>query len=1194
MLLFLTLVFAALEDVPTSPLAGQVVDAAGSPVAGADVLLTGLPEVNGVPVVAKGKTDADGRFALERPAKLAREGGWRAVRLWVSHPGDQMAIVAFPGPLPTADQPVRVALPPRGHTEFRVEGPDGRPVGGARVRAKSIAPYFVEPPAELAARVEATTDADGLATLDALSGERVSHVEVEADGLGIQPRDFNPPLGGPRRIRLRRAGSLEGRFVTEDGRPLPGWKVSATTQANDEAGPWSVRVGRTETVPLAEDGRFRFPAIAAGALDLWVDWPDGPDPDVLPAWPQTMIVEAGKVNRVEIPVRLAATIEGVIRERGTGAPIPGVRLYLFRPGESSGANTRTDAEGRFRFRSLPGKARVGINEVPTGFIQAPAAFRDEFRVPAPPGRVVLPPVELSRAAPPLRGVVRDASGASVTGAEVSGNWTFVESNAAISGNVATTADAEGRFAVAGIAPDAKVSLTARKGDRATGAPVEARGGQDAEVTLTVKPRKVVAIAGRVVDQDGTPLAGAAVSFNAQERRAGQNSTGWRQLNFESGQWIYTGPDGTFRTPGELRREGAEYRAQAIANGYTSLQSPWTPAGDADVVRLGDLVLRRENGLRVVSGRVVDAAGAPVAGARVLQRGDGPRPTEAVTDAAGRFRLPGVEGGQVLICAEATGFRLGGAIAGPDGPVGIRLTRVGEAVRPLGRAHEPMTRAAERALGLSLLEPALDELRSRQQVMGLLTADDLLARLAPDRGVAMLEERVVSRPSEALTQVALARFEDDAGAAVATLDADRSGAVRAHGLLALADLAAAIAPARRADLLDRALAEARRLDQAETKLLFMGEIADRWLESFDLDRAAPILREGQKILEAVRPEVFGYQVAPFGEALAAVDLPAAEAFLARRAPGGSDDIGTKMRDRGAMAVRLAVADPAAAERLARDLKEVPNFYETTAYLLRIARNMARADLPRARAMLELLDDPTMPVDPGRGPLKPYGLSLLAEARADTDPEGARGLLDEAFDGLRAVAEASLGRPTSPPVASVMASLLPLVERIQPGRLAECLWLAVACRPGRPESLQASWTGAEGQWVGEVLCLAALVSRYDRAMAAVIYEPAGARLPALAGQENGGGLLNGGVASPLKMLTAYDPRALAALIERLPAPARVTRDNGQGWVSPSLENLARLAGAEVLGLPPGARRDAELQTPFGTWPARGNGRFLRQWP
>jgi hypothetical protein len=171
---------------------------------------------------------------------------------------------------------------------------------------------------------------------------------------------------------------------------------------------------------------------------------------------------------------------------------------------------------------------------------------------------------------------------------------------------------------------------------------------------------------------------------------------------------------------------------------------------------------------------------------------------------------------------------------------------------------------------------------------------------------------------------------------------------------------------------------------------------------------------------------------------------------------------------------------------------------------------------------------------------------------------------------------------------MAGLLPLVERLQPDRVAERLWLAVACRPARAEPMEANQ-------VASLLALAMQVSRYDREMAAVIYAPAEARLPEMSGQEYGGGLFNNGFGhNALKLLAAYDSHALTSLIEHLPESARVTKDDGQGWPFANVEIQARLAGAEMLGQPPEARRHAALATSFDVWPVEANGRSGRQWP
>ena len=113
-------------------------------------------------------------------------------------------------------------------------------------------------------------------------------------------------------------------------------------------------------------------------------------------------------------------------------------------------------------------------------------------------------------------------------------------------------------------------------------------------------------------------------------------------------------------------------------------------------------------------------------------------------------------------------------------------------------------------------------------------------------------------------------------------------------------------------------------------------------------------------------------------------------------------------------------------------------------------MARADLPRARKILDTIDDPTGPASFPRPALVPYGLGLMASELAATDPAQARGLLDEAFAGLRKVADRA-GRQghSIPPVSCVMAELLPMVERLEPDRLEERLWLAAACRASLAE-------------------------------------------------------------------------------------------------------------------------------------------------
>ena len=121
--------------------------------------------------------------------------------------------------------------------------------------------------------------------------------------------------------------------------------------------------------------------------------------------------------------------------------------------------------------------------------------------------------------------------------------------------------------------------------------------------------------------------------------------------------------------------------------------------------------------------------------------------------------------------------------------------------------------------------------------------------------------------------------------------------------------------------------------------------------------------------------------------------------------------------------------------------------------------------------------------------------MASELAATDPAEARGLLDEAFARLRKVASEREWQAPIRAVSSAMAALLPLVERLEPDRLEERLWLAAACR--------APLRRAAGHRTRSrrAVILAMLVSRYDRAMAAAIIAPALERLPELLADSSG---------------------------------------------------------------------------------------------
>ena len=1176
----------------TVPLRGTVVGPHEEPVAGALVLLSGLPA--GTPGLARGKTDDRGRVTLDRPARLVGEGRYRAFRVWAARPGLHAAFVALPGELPKADALVTLKLGSPARLEVRVAYPQGGLVAKARVRAERLRRDGLEVPGPIAELTEATTSEDGIARLDAFTGLELTSIEVRAEGYGVQPRTFELSPDGPWVVTLRPVGVLKVEFVTDDPNDLKGWRVWASTRPDEPAG-YAPPTG-TAFSTLDDQGRCSFPALAAGALSLYVRWPDGGR--VLPVWPKLPPVRAGQITSAEVSVKRAATVAGVVRERGTGKPVAGVNLNLYRPGENSGDAEKTDAEGKFAILSPAGKARLWISEVPDAYVRPAKNEVDNIAVPAPPGKVELPPIELTKAAPPLEGEVRDEKGQPVPRADVKTYWNYTEDGKTAGINSILTADDAGHFVLKGLAPGSSVTLEARRHDHASDAPVKAVAGQDRPVTIVIRPADVVALTGRVLGPGGMPVVGAVVTFLYHQNKNGAMSNFQQVAAFDDGVEIRTGPDGTYRTPKELLRESAEFRAQVRAFGLLPGQTPEIPSSDAtgDVVRLPDVTLRRVENLSAVSGRVVDRGGATLEGVRVFQSGDGPKRTETRTDAQGRFALEGVYEGPAVVFAEKAGYRFGGAVVRPEarGAAEIRLGRAGEPPLSTLKTLAPtMTRAQERELARRLLDPVIELTRAGAN-LGLQGTSlyTILARIDPERVLTMVENRVLSVQGGPIRKAALAQFEDDPGAAVATIEADLEPSARAEGFLALADLAVDLDGNRnrRNGFLDRALAETRCETEPSDKVRHLGEIADRWLESGELDHTTPILREGQALLATVQKNGSFFESEPFAEVLGVIDLPAAEAIFERKGSANvskptPQDIG---RHHGEVAWRIAPYDPAAAERLITGLDA--QVYNRQALLLRTCRALAPKDLPRARKLLDLL--PTyvnfgQTVSPS---LHAYGLALMAGSLAVTDQATARTLLDESIDELMKAAVDDARRGGYPLPSCVLAGLLPLVERLEPDRVGELMWRAVSFRPPRVEPAGYPIIGPDRQVVRSLAVLAMLVDRYDRALADAVFAPVAARINELAAEPNSWGL---NLADVFKLIAAHDPRAVASLIDRLPESARKTRVHAdRNWVETSLDVQARVALAELLGLPVETRRRAALGTTYQPWPVIGSGRPGRE--
>jgi hypothetical protein len=168
-------------------------------------------------------------------------------------------------------------------------------------------------------------------------------------------------------------------------------------------------------------------------------------------------------------------------------------------------------------------------------------------------------------------------------------------------------------------------------------------------------------------------------------------------------------------------------------------------------------------------------------------------------------------------------------------------------------------------------------------------------------------------------------------------------------------------------------------------------------------------------------------------------------------------------------------------------------------------------------------------------------------AATDTKGAQHTLDQALREIDSLdpRDSSRAAEVNPAV-----SILPLVERIAPERLAEVFWRAVALYP-EVEDPRIDF-GQDLAAASEALLLA----RYDREVAATLFEPFAAYTRRLS-------LRDGSDVNTTILLAraALDPRGGAALVESLP-PARTLDINDPA-------NWARYSVAEQLAEPPERR-------------------------
>lgn len=594
-----------------------------------------------------------------------------------------------------------VALEPSWAAGGVVQDEQGQPVAGVTVRAL---PQPSTPRPDIPEVDMARTAPSGRFRLRRLESGIPYRLQLAKRGFAPATAELPPLVPGrpvsDLRIVLRKGRTGFGRVVNRAEQPVPGARIvlrpalSGSLQMRMTLSLHSDDTGYEAVT--GSDGRFEVRDLPAGAWELAIQ-ARGYAPLRVPGL--GVPEGGGSTDLGTIILAPGAPVEGHVVDR-EGRPIAGAEVQVseaeaffasFLDPDPSPV-TVTAADGFFRIEDRREGETIHLVASREGY--APAGLPG-VTVPAEePVRIVL------QAASAVEGTTVGADGEPLANIMI-----FVIPDdlmtmaalgtAGVSHPEPAMSRADGSFRIENVAPG-RIELHAMALGRqqALLKNLEVQPGKDLTgVEIVLAPGAVVA--GRVLAPSGKPVAGAEVNVMGSD-------TSMSLLNT-------TTSDGE----GRYRLEGispGSYRIEATHKSYL-------PARRQLAVRAGDNALdfTFEEGSAQISGRVVDEAGAPVAGARVsLQKEWDPSglPSSS-SDADGAFTLSGVPDGVYQLFAEKQGFarsREGKLIAVDGSSVGgieVRLIPGGSIVG--------------RILGLDFAE------LSQVQVM----ADAQLGQVRPD-------------------------------------------------------------------------------------------------------------------------------------------------------------------------------------------------------------------------------------------------------------------------------------------------------------------------------------------------------------------------------------------------------------------------------------------------------------------------------
>ncbi len=165
--------------------------------------------------------------------------------------------VIDPPPIQDEVKGVTILVPRPPTRRFRLVDPEGNPVRGASVTGLAPKPVGAE-----------VLDGDGAEVLALDPARSRALIALSPDGRFAARFEIRGDSAGPIVVRMEPAGTLTGRLVDPDGRPIPRVVPDLVylDPANPDGWPLDVREDRprVKTTPVDDDGRFRIVGLLPG------------------------------------------------------------------------------------------------------------------------------------------------------------------------------------------------------------------------------------------------------------------------------------------------------------------------------------------------------------------------------------------------------------------------------------------------------------------------------------------------------------------------------------------------------------------------------------------------------------------------------------------------------------------------------------------------------------------------------------------------------------------------------------------------------------------------------------------------------------------------------------------------------------------------------------------------------------------